>query len=167
METNELIDNYWNEIKNIGNIYHGDKFGVCQCGTERVIQSSKDELTTRSFLLIGVLLDQLIHNKFNYFHSDFEKKFKFPKLYSHGVEGYASPEWFIYYFHGYDKKINWNNAKNIGKTLISEITEWLLINKIISDPLDFKNILLEEINRDFNQKKEITNIKQIINYSFD
>ena len=166
MNTNELIDDYWNETLELNSQYHGDDFGVCQCGTEKLIQGSKNQLKTRAFLLFGVLFDQIIHSNFGYIHRHFEEKFKFPKLYSHGLAGYSSPEWFIYSHRGYNKEIDWDYVKIIGNVITKDITKWLVNNKFIQEPLEFKNIMLREVNRYFKQKEEIEKINEIVNSSF-
>ena len=62
----------------------------CQCETEIIIENSSSPKVMRSFMLIGVLLDQMMwtHIKNNY--QTFRDKFKLPKLFPIPTSGMSS-----------------------------------------------------------------------------
>lgn len=37
----------------------------------------------------------------------------------------ASPGWFVYSFHGYDKKMNWSSVYPVARALLGDLFKWL------------------------------------------
>ena len=101
-----------------------DEQGVCQCCSEIVIRLSSDPRKMRAVLMIGALFDQVCHHYFRCIHEEFEAHFGFPKLWSHSFSGCASPAWFVYKVHGYDRHANWAQIKIVFQTMIREANEW-------------------------------------------
>jgi|APSaa5957512622_1039677.scaffolds.fasta_scaffold12521_4 hypothetical protein len=73
---NNLINWYWSKHNDIPNLA-GENNGLCQCATERFIIRSGDPKTARSFLMIGVLIDQIMFTHFRKIYDDFRDEFYF------------------------------------------------------------------------------------------
>mgnify|MGYP003310060627 CR=1 FL=1 len=57
-----LIDNFWSEADRLQKFKYLDQDGeFCQCTTEKFIRRCKDSKEMRSFLMVGILIDQCIH----------------------------------------------------------------------------------------------------------
>ena len=84
-----LIDWFWNihvlyYKKSVRQITpHLRVGGFCQCHSEMIIKFSRDPKQMRAFMMIGVLIDQMMWTHFQHLYSDFEKTFRYPKLYAH------------------------------------------------------------------------------------
>ena len=73
----------------------GETFHVCECCANLIFNKTINPTRTKTVLLIGMLVDQIVHHYYNPVHEDFEKKFKMPKLLHHGPNYIAHPAWFI------------------------------------------------------------------------
>ena len=134
----ELIDWYWSEIDTLrsSDTHHVlEDDGTCQCGTEKIIDDSSNPDQMRSFMMIGVLIDQMMWTHLHEMYSSFNSVFRYPKLNAHGSPGMASPSWFTYTRHGYDKKVNWSVVSDVAQILGLEISTVL-------DFLNSKNIFI-------------------------
>ena len=64
LSTSKLIDWYWDDLFFIRKKLGKDRFvgdeDPCQCETEQIIENSSSPKVMRSFMLIGVLLDQMM-----------------------------------------------------------------------------------------------------------
>lgn len=98
MRTQEIIESYWLELEELQKdktkFVPGSRKGLCQCGSEMFISQTKDPEITRSYMMLGVLIDQINYSYYRW--PDFETIFCFPKLWNHGTAGCMSPNWFIY-----------------------------------------------------------------------
>jgi hypothetical protein len=159
-ESKNLIAWFWSE-------FHKDypEEELCQCGTEKVIEGSSDPDLMRSFLLIGVLIDQLMYTHYPRNYNQFRGEFRYPKLRMHGAYGMASPNWFAYSFHGYDKKMNWDVLLFVAQKLFEGLFIWFRNTDYDNDEIArFKKILKEEIHMEFeseNRKHLLSVIYQI------
>lgn len=123
MKTQHLIDWFWAEHERVGNQSYKD--GFCQCESEKFIEKSSDALLMRAFLVIGVFIDQLVHSHHKHLHSQFNDAFNYPKNYSCQTSGMSSANWFIYSYHGYDKKISWERVAEVADIIILDTIEWV------------------------------------------
>lgn len=124
-KTDDLINWYWEQSDLIfpGSI---DEDGICQCGTEKLIEHSDKPNQMRTFLMIASFFDQMIYTHFREDYSRFRKRYHFPKVFSHpSIVGMASPSWLVYSYYGYDKKMDWNAAQPIALQLFTECLEYL------------------------------------------
>jgi|SaaInlStandDraft_7_1057024.scaffolds.fasta_scaffold124086_1 hypothetical protein len=124
LNVDDLIEWYWSQQPQSPG-YGGWADGPCQCGTEMLIEASDDPNRMRSFLMFSVFIDQIVFTHFQDVYPKFRQRFKFPKLYAHGVGGMANAGWLVNTHHGYDKKMNWNAARPIGYQLFKESFEFL------------------------------------------
>ena len=122
--TNQLFDHFWTLNRNpMGNV-HQDGEGLCQCGTEKLIEKSANQNEMRTFLLVSVFIDQMIYTHFRAAYDRFSSNFRAPKLYSHGGYGMMSAGWLVYPVHGYDRKMDWDMAQPIANALfVDALTE--------------------------------------------
>lgn len=89
-------------------------FEMGQSGSERLIKLTQDAQRAKSILIVYVLMDQIVHDKYYSDHYEFEQYFKIPKLNSHGSIGCSHPSWFTYEYH--------NHHKNMDYELLEKIT---------------------------------------------
>ena len=80
-----LIDWFWNELevasnKNYRTLYSFMKDGTYQSGTEELIELSPNPEQMRSFLLIGILIDQMMYTHTYMVYGKFVRVFKYPKI---------------------------------------------------------------------------------------
>ena len=52
----------------------GETFHVCECCANLIFNKTIDPTRTKTVLLIGMLVDQIVHHYYNPVHEDFEKK---------------------------------------------------------------------------------------------
>ena len=76
-----FINWFWNELevasnKNYRTLYSFMKDGTYQSGTEELIELSSNPEQMRSFLLIGVLIDQMMYTHTYMVYGEFERVFK-------------------------------------------------------------------------------------------
>ena len=154
----ELIDWYWSEIEVLRSskthyVLHDIPLydeGPCQCSTEKIIEDSRNPDRMRSFLMIGVLIDQMMWTHHYEMYSSFRSVFRYPKLYTHWGGGMASPGWFTYTgMDGRDKKINWTVVSEIAQALLSSLYEWFIKEGKTDELKGFQNWLKQESNQAF------------------
>ena len=127
-----------------------DETGVCQCGTERVIDHSDNPERMRSFMMISVFIDQMVYTHFHHVYSRFQTRFRFPKLFSHGGGGMARPSWFVYSYHDYDRKMDWELARPIAQQLFMDCLNYLVCETRDQGTYwQFLGIAEKEIKQDF------------------
>ena len=167
-----LINNFWTEFEEVKkSISHVGGFdGFCQCESEKVIQKMSNPTETRSFLMIGVLVDQSVSNSLSLLnierYQEFRDIFTYPKLVAHFDGSECSSSWFCYHTHGYDKKVNWLNVEKVSKVIFFEAKGWLLEN---CEPFIFskvKSYILEDIRSHFRAKPERENLLSLVNKYF-
>jgi hypothetical protein len=125
-----LIKWFWKELdiannKNYRTLYSFMKNGTYQSGTEELIELSSEPDKMRSFLLIGVLIDQMMYTHTYVVYDEFERVFKYPKINAEYGEGMTGPNWVISEYHGHNKKVNWNTTEEISKFLFGDLYKWL------------------------------------------
>lgn len=158
--TFNFIHNFWTDFEGIKKtISHIGGFdGFCQCESEKVIENMRNPTEARSFLILGMLVDQAVDglsskaNKLIY--EDFRAVYTYPKLVAHFDGSECSSAWFCYPNHGYDRKVNWSNMESISKVIFPETKQWLLNNY---DSAIYENVrfsILKNINSNFRQKPE-------------
>ena len=171
-ETFALISKFWTEFEKIKkNISHVGGFdGFCQCESEKVIEKMSNPIEARSFLIIGMLVDQSIGGVNSQSNKDFYENFRFvytyPKLVAHFDGSECSSSWFCYPSHGYDKKVDWSNIELIGKEIFPETKQWLLNNY---DSAIYENVrysILKNINSNFRPKPEGKRLRLLVEKLF-
>ena len=148
----ELINWYWSEIdalKSSDIHYVLEDDGPCQCGTEQIIKDSSDPDQMRSFLMIGVLIDQMMWTHHSDCYSSFRSVFRYPKLNAHGSPGMASPSWFTYTRHGYDKKVNWSVVSDVAQILLTDLYQWFDREGSTDELARFQERLKQEVSWEF------------------
>ena len=110
-DTKTLVNFFKNDYDILGrdlnfcmNHLNENERGFCQCFSEKFIEKSSDSKLMRSFMLCSTFFDQFFYTHYRSIYTEFSNEFNFPKIYAHGMGGHASPSWFVYKFHGYDKK---------------------------------------------------------------
>lgn len=98
---------------------------VCQCGTEKCIQRSRSPETMRAFLLVSIFLDQFVEKHYPHRYEAYRQRYPTPKLLAHIGDGHVSASWLIYSRHGYDQKIAWDIAGQIGADLLDALSSFL------------------------------------------
>ena len=157
----ELIDWYWSEIdtlKSSKSHYTFEDGGPCQCSTEKIIKDSSNPDQMRSFMMIGVLIDQMMYSHFHEMYLTFSSVFRYPKLHAHGGGGMADPGWFTYTHHGYDKKANWVVISDVAQILLNDLYQWLDAEGKTDELSRFKELLKGEVSLHF----ESVNKEQLI-----
>ena len=157
----ELIDWYWSEIDALGSSrshYTLEDGGPCQCSTEKLIKDSSNPDQMRSFMMIGVLIDQMMYSHFHEMYLTFSSVFRYPKLHAHGGGGMADPGWFTYTHHGYDKKANWVVISDVAQILLNDLYQWLDAEGKTDELSRFKELLKGEVSLHF----ESVNKEQLI-----
>ena len=96
----KLINWFWNELelasnKNYRTLYSFMKDGTYQSGTEELIELFSNPEQMRSFLLIGILIDQMMYTHTYMVYDKFERVFKYPKISAEYGEGMTGPNWVI------------------------------------------------------------------------
>jgi hypothetical protein len=149
--TDALIQWFWEQAILVDERYEGS--GMCQCSTERIIEHSNNSKQMRSFMMISVFIDQVAFTHFQDIYDQFQARYRFPKLFSHTGGGMARPSWLVYSHHGYDKKMDWDNARPIALQLFNDCLDYLATET--GDPgarWRFLGITETEIKQDFEPK---------------
>ena len=170
--TFNLINNFWTDFevakKTISHV--GGFDGFCQCESEKVIEKMSNATEARSFLIIGILIDQSVNglnsgfNKENY--EEFRSVFTYPKLVAHFDGSECSSAWFCYPSHGYDKKVNWLNLEQIGKIIFPETKQWILDNYDLYMYESVRSSILENVNSSFRPEQEGFKLIKVIENFF-
>jgi len=92
---NDYIEWFWTEWIKIKNTQPNDEDGLCSCEFDIFIKNSSRPDQMRAFLLIGTLIDQMMYTHFKNIYDKFRLQYKYPKIYSHGGPGMASPSYFF------------------------------------------------------------------------
>jgi hypothetical protein len=134
MTCDELIRWFWDEFAQ-----HppsaGDEISMCQCASESFIEGSDSPTQMRTFLLVGVFLDQYVHRHFPEVYLDFQTRFRFPKLRVHGEDGMKPANWFLYSRRCSGKEIDWASADDVARPIVDDVLTWL------DAKLDDKNLV--------------------------
>ena len=153
LNSKKLIDWFWNELevasnKNYRTLYSFMKDGTYQSGTEELIELSSNPEQMRSFLLIGILIDQMMYTHTYMVYGKFERVFKYPKISAEYGEGMAGPNWVISEYHGHNKRVNWKTVEETSKVLFGDLYKWLktLTNKY---PFDIFNSKIKSTVREY------------------
>lgn len=123
---------------------------ICQCGTEKVIRRSDSPERMRAELLSYVFLDQFIYTHYLSNHSEFKLAFPGPVLVHHSFGGHATPNWFVYSYHGYDKRTNWQIVCSTFLDYINGGYVWLQSRGVIDED-QYREIVREEIDLTFEE----------------
>jgi hypothetical protein len=146
----KLIQKYWN-VRN-GERVHNEERGVCQCGTERLIESSRHPEEIRAFLLVGVFVDQLIYTHYGHLYAWFVERYRFPKLYAHGGGGMASPSWLVYTRYGYDQLMDWSTGQSVADEIVKATVEFIREAEGDNQIGKFLEYCHDEINAEFEDE---------------
>lgn len=95
----------------------------CQCGTENVIEKSKNPVRMRSYLLMGALLNELLKPKRSNFEN--EDLAVLPRIESHGGFGEMTFSWMCFANRGYDLMIDWDDV---------DVTLKIILDGLLEDP---------------------------------
>lgn len=141
------IDVYWSEIdtlrsskKNYGPCLSE---GVCQCSTNSVIKDSSDPVQMRSFMIIGVLIDQIMFKQFRELYPKFRSVFRYPKVFEHPsyASGMASPQWLTQNI----PPSSWDNYMSsillVAQIHLDDLCQWFCAEGKIDELSSFKNFL--------------------------
>ena len=142
------IDVYWSEIDTLrsSNKNYGPCLskGVCQCSTDSVIKDSSDPVQMRSFMIIGVLIDQIMFKQFRELYPKFRSVFRYPNLLSHDIGGCgnnASPQWLTRNI----PPSSWDNYMSsillVAQIHLDDLCQWFCAEGKIDELSSFKNLL--------------------------
>jgi hypothetical protein len=147
-ETLNLIDDFWNEVERLQKHHLVDQHGeFCQCGTEKFIKRCKNPIKMRSFLMVGILIDQCIDNQV---HDEFKHVFKYPGLHGHPFPDQHPSSWFADNFAMRDP-VDWRSVNNIFDILINDTKSWLVKNYGAESIYNLKTALIYNIDRSFEK----------------
>ena len=129
-KTLNLINTFWEEIDDVKiRRLHlaGLPRGLCHCSTEQLIGRTKDPIEMRSFLMMGVLIDQIISGDI---YNEFRSVFKYPKLFSHpdSMTSECFPSWFADNMAMRDK-VNWDVVGEIFEVIFLDTKITVVIIK--------------------------------------
>ena len=166
-KTLNLITSFWNTRKQID--YERSPFdekrgAFCQCGTDKFIESTNNPIEMRSFLMIGILIDQTISHGPNELYNEFRTIFRYPRLINHptGIEG-CPPSWFIFHIEK-SGKADWMSIRNIYEILFLDTKKWFFQNNQVENFDKFKKDLMNYVEGDFKDYPEMLNLsKEIVN----
>ena len=158
---NELIDWYWSEVDTLRSskkryVLFDD--GPCHCGTEKIIDDSSNPDRMRSFMMIGVSIDQEMWCHFNEIYPSFRNVFRYPKLYGSGGDRMRYANWLGHHFYQYVKIIDWTVVSDVAQILFKDLYAWFNEEGKANELLDFQ----EQLKRDINNKFDLQNKEQLI-----
>ena len=171
-KTFNLINNFWTEFEAVKkSISHFGGFdGFCQCESEKVIEKTPNPTEARSFLILGMLIDQAVYGLSSQanrsIYEDFRSVYTYPKLVAHFDGSECSSAWFCYPNQGYDRKVDWSNMELMGKVIFSETKQWLLDNYDSSIYEKVRYLILKNINSNFRQKPEGQRLNSLVDKFF-
>ena len=119
-----------------------ERVKICQCGTEKVIKRSSDPQRMRASLLSLVFFDQFVYTHYPQVYEAFRSEFSIPKLRGHSFGGNASPSWFIYSGHGYDKEADWVLISKTFVACVYHLRHWL--REELGRPVPELKLLIEQ-----------------------
>ena len=151
-KTLNLINTFWEEVEDVKiRRLHlaGLPRGLCQCSADKFIRRTKDPIEMRSFLMIGVLIDQNIIGDIS---NEFRSVFKYPKLFSHpdSMTSQCSPSWFAD-SPAMRGNIDWASVKKVFEILFFDTKSWFLENNKVEDFDEFKRSLFLSVDRGFKE----------------
>ena len=156
--THTLINFFKNDYEILGrklnfciNHYKKNELGFCQCYSEEFIGTSSNPKLMRSFMLCATFFDQFFFTHYQYIYKEFSSEFDFPKIYAHGLGGHASPSWFVYRHHGFDKKADWDIIKDVLRIISRDIMGWIRSKHSNEYRGILKNRLYQEIYHEFEE----------------
>jgi len=172
-QTLNLINAFDKEValqKNSKNSLFGlscDEVWFCQCTSEQFIKRTKNPIEMRSFMTIGILIDQIIYSHFREIYGEFRSIYKYPKINSHGGGGCASPSWFINNKASGNKgwgemKVDWNSMRSIFEILFFDIKSWFLENNQVKNLEKFEGFLCTEVDSNFDDSPNGVLFKNMI-----
>ena len=126
--------------------------GICQCATEKLIARSSDSKRMRASLLSLVFFDQFVHSNYMEVYSLWSREFPIIKLKGHASNGYALPSWFVYSYHGYDAKADWDLTYQTFGRCFLQVEQWLNLNSH-QLPWSIEENLRREINGTFEEQR--------------
>ena len=124
-----------------------EHLSMCQCAGESLIRRQLESRRMRSFLIVGVFFDRLVHDQFSLFHQDFERAFKIPKINSHNGDGQASVVWLLNQIENAD----WILIESLAAGALSEVLYWIQERLDVSIS-EFENIVREAITKEFESE---------------
>ena len=152
-KTLNLINTFWEETEDVKikrlHLAGLRKGGLCQCSADKFIRRTKDPIEMRSFLMIGVLIDQNIIGDIS---NEFRSVFKYPKLFSHpdSMTSQCSPSWFAN-SPAMRGNIDWASVKKVFEILFFDTKSWFLENNKVEDFDEFKRSLFLSVDRGFKE----------------
>ena len=152
-KTLNLINTFWEEYEDVKirrlHLAGLNQGGFCQCSTENFIRRIKDPIEMRSFLMIGILIDQSIPSNI---YDEFRSVFKYPKLFAHptGMTEQFPPSWFADNMAMRDK-VDWISVRNVYEILFFDTKSWFLENNKVEDFDEFKRSLFLSVDRGFKE----------------
>lgn len=126
----------------------------CQCGTEKMLKRLREPEAMRAFLLVAVFIDQFIYTHYSEVYMQFSGRYRVPKLHAHSAGSMASPSWFIYSNHGYDKDVDWSVVNQIAEIIIRETKRFLTEQREGFQISKFDELLKEEIEVTFGKEHQ-------------
>ena len=177
-QTLNLINAFDKEVENQKNSKKNPFFNIswgevwlCQCTSEQFIKRTNNPIEMRSFLTIGVLIDQIIYSHFSEIYDEFRSIYKYPKIRSHPGGGCASPSWFIDNISSGNTvwgeiKVDWNSMSNIFEILFFDIKSWFLENNKIEKFENFERLLCTEVDLSFHDSSNEVLFKNMIEKIF-
>ena len=126
-----------------------EHLSMCQCAGESLIRRQLESRRMRSFLIVGVFFDRLVHDRFSLFHQDFERAFKIPKINSHNGDGQASAVWLMHQIDNAD----WVLIESLVAGALSEVLYWTQERLDVSIS-EFENIVREAITNEFKSENQ-------------
>jgi hypothetical protein len=123
--TERLIAWFWEVAPNYAQ--EDPRYGICQCGTERIISESGNPPRTRAFFLASVAIDQAMKAVLDApDYEIFAQQFRFPRIRNHGGDGCARADWVVYSHYGWDKEMDWQLGASIFCQLTDDLRIWSL-----------------------------------------
>ena len=89
----------------------------------RINRTLFDPEQMRSFLLIGILIDQMMYTHAYMVYENL-KEFKYPKISAEYGEA-GRTKLVISEYHGHNKKVNWKTVEETSKILFGDLYKWL------------------------------------------
>ena len=170
----ELIDWYLSEVDILKSsasyyVFWGDS--PCSCTAHKIIKDSSDSDRMQSFMLVGVLIDQMMWCHFSQTYEAFRVKFRYPKLYQHGGTGMANPDSLCQppprSLEGYGKNINWEKVSDVAQILLGDLYKWFAGEGKLDELVDFQIKLRQDVNSGFRSEnaKRFTPIIDLVKES--